>query len=215
MWLWTGPSGRRLGDRPGTRRDGSDERRFLRLRPKMRREELSIRPISPDGPASWAAARQPFQSGEPCSRNSRSSRCAATSSTSRSASSSERPSAGSSTRSSATCSCRSSAPSRAGSISRTTSFRLSGDVTAGSLDEARRQGAVAGLGQFRHHHHQLPHHRLGPVLGRQGDEPAAQHGGRQGRRREGPRNTRRREAARRDPRPPGGPAARMSHHGER
>ena len=59
---------------------------------------------------------------------------------------------------------------------------LSGDVTASSLAEAKRQGAVLAWGNFITIAHQFHHHRLGSVHGRQGDEPAAAAGGRQGQR---------------------------------
>ena len=50
---------------------------------------------------------------------------------------------------------------------------LSGNVTARSLEEAKNQGAVLGLGQLPHGRHQLRHHRLDPVPPGQGHEPPA------------------------------------------
>jgi hypothetical protein len=48
---------------------------------------------------------------------------------------------------------------------------LSGNVTADSLEEARKEGAVLRLGQFCHGGDQFSHRRLGTVSRRQAHQP--------------------------------------------
>ena len=75
-------------------------------------------------------------------------------------------------------------------------IQLSSKVTADSLAEAKKQGAVLAWGNFLTDRDQLPHHRLGAVHDGAAHEPADAEGGRQA---AGPEQAGR--AADRNPRP--------------
>jgi Large-conductance mechanosensitive channel, MscL len=58
--------------------------------------------------------------------------------------------------------------------------RLSSKVTADSLVRSQEAGRGSGVGQLSHPGDQFHHHRVGPVPGRQADEPGDASGGREG-----------------------------------